>query len=105
MKRTLIFVFLAALTQTAAAHHLDDYDAQIRAEANLPGEWFTCKSTDDCALVSVPCRSDLAVNAAHRDVAREALIDAFPFCLGSSLNDTEAACERRACVTRPAKKE
>jgi hypothetical protein len=105
MKSTLSLVFLAALIKPAAAHHLEDYDARIRAEAHLPGEWFACKSADDCTLVSVPCRSDLAVSAAHREAARDALVDAIPFCLGSSLNDTEAACEKRQCVTLPAKKD
>jgi hypothetical protein len=103
MKSTLIFFFLAALMQGAAAHHLDDYDARMRAEARLPDDWFVCKKTEDCALVSVPCRSGLAVNAAHVDAARDALIEAFPFCLGSTLSDTEAACEKRQCVTEPAK--
>lgn len=105
MKRGLILLLLMASTQIASAHHLDGYDARIRAEANLAPSWFACKTTKDCALVSVPCQSDLAVNAAWRDDAREALIKAFPFCLGSSTSDTEATCEKRQCVTSPAKQE
>ncbi len=105
MKRVVSFLSLLASTQIAFAHHLEDYDARIRAEAHLAPSWFTCKTSRDCALVSVPCQSDLAVNSAWRDQAREALIDAFPFCLGSSLSDTEATCKERQCVTSPAKKE
>jgi hypothetical protein len=105
MKQGLILLSLLASTQIAVAHHLDDYDARIRAEARLAPSWFACKTSKDCALVSVPCQSDLAVNAAWRDQAREALIDAFPFCLGSSISDTEATCEKRECVTSPAKQD
>jgi hypothetical protein len=103
MKPILIVVSLLAFIGDAAAHHLDNYDARIRAEAQLFAEWFSCKSKNDCALVSVPCRSGLAVNSAHVDDAKEALIRTFPFCLGTSLDDTEAACERRQCVTKPKK--
>jgi hypothetical protein len=105
MKRNLGLLFLIASLQPAVAHHLDDFDARIRAEASLPQEWFACKSSEDCALVSVPCQSDLAVNTAYRDEAREALINAFPFCLGASTSDTEASCSKRQCVTSPSKKE
>lgn len=105
MKRGLVLLLLMASTQIAFAHHLDGYDARIRAEAHLAPSWFACKTTKDCVLVSVPCQSDLAVNAAWRDEAREALIDAFPFCLGSSTSDTEATCEKGQCVTSPAKQE
>jgi hypothetical protein len=90
---------LAFLCAPAHAHHLDDYDARVRAEAHLPAEWFACRVTKDCALVSVPCRSGLAINAQHVDEAREALIQAIPSCLGSSLDDTEAVCERNQCAT------
>ncbi len=103
MKSGVVLALLITLTDTALAHHLDDYDARIRAEARLPAEWFTCKSSEDCALASVPCQSGLAVNTSYKEQAREALIDAFPICLGTSLNDTEATCEKRQCATRPIK--
>lgn len=99
--RTFILLGLLVLSSAAArAHHLDDYDARVRAEANLPADWFSCRVTKDCDLVSVPCRSGLAINKQYVDVARDALIQAIPFCLGSSLDDTEAACEKNQCVTR-----
>lgn len=100
---TFLLVAPLMMLQTATAHHLDEYDARIRAEAKLPAQWFTCKSSKDCALVSVPCQSDLAVNASHVDEAREALIKEYPFCLGTSLNDTQAACEEHQCVTKSTK--
>lgn len=103
MGLSLAALLLAA--STAGAHHLDDYDARVRAEARLPAAWFSCRTDKDCDLVSVPCRSDLAVNAQRVDAARAALIAADPFCLGSSLHDTEAACEKRQCVTRDHKSE
>jgi hypothetical protein len=100
MKALFLFLSLALVSSAASAHHLDDYDALVRAEAHLPAEWFACRVTKDCDLVSVPCRSGLAINARHVDEAREALIEAIPFCLGSSLDDTEAVCEKNQCATR-----
>jgi hypothetical protein len=100
-------MFLTALplfTQTAAAHHLDNYDERIRATAELPSDWFACNSSADCALVSVPCQSDLAVNASHADETRASLVRAFSFCLGSSLHDSESACHERQCATGPKKR-
>lgn len=98
-----LLAFWAAFAPIAFAHHLDDYDARIRGEAALPAEWFACKSARDCELVSVPCQSDLAVNASHVDQAREALIQRYPFCLGTSLHDTEALCKERRCATESSK--
>lgn len=100
-KKWILFLAVPILLpQAAAAHHLDEFDERIRKEANLPAEWFTCKLAKDCDLVSVPCQSDLAVNIAHSAQAREALIQKFPFCLGSDQHDTEVACEKRQCVTK-----
>lgn len=101
-KSVLILTAALAVAQPALAHHLDDYESRMRAAANLPESWFACKSKDDCTLVAVPCQSDLAVASGHRDDARVALIRAFPFCLGSDLHDTAAACRKRRCVTEPA---
>jgi hypothetical protein len=103
MKFAFLLIGFFAFIQDAVAHHLEDYDAHIRAEAKLPDEWFSCKKKDDCTLVSVPCRSGLAVNSVHMGEAREALITAFPFCLGQSIDDTEAACEHGQCVTKSEK--
>jgi hypothetical protein len=103
MKAILFLIGFLAFAQDATAHHLDDYDAQIRAEAKLPADWFSCKKNGDCTLVSVPCRSGLAVNSNHHDEAREALIKAIPFCLGQSIDDTTAACEHNECVTKSEK--
>lgn len=103
----MIWMLLASpivLAQTAAANHLDEYDARIREEAKLPAMWFSCKSSSDCDLVSVPCQSDLAVNTSYSAEAREALIREYPFCLGTSLHDTKASCEERQCVTKDEKK-
>jgi hypothetical protein len=99
----LSMIAFSAFAQQAAAHHLDDYDARIRGEATLPAGWFTCSKADDCDLVSVPCQSGLAVNAAHKEEAQELLNHHFYFCLGSSLDDTAAACKARHCVTEPKK--
>lgn len=98
----LALLSLLALPASAFAHHLDDYDARIRAEARLPEDWFTCKDKDDCTVVEVPCQWDLAVSARHADAARDALIDAFPFCLGTALHDTAATCQHSRCTTEPA---
>lgn len=98
--RALLFLTLFLAPLSALAHHLDDYDAHIRQEAKLPTAWFSCHASKDCDLVPVPCRSGLAVNSRHIDEARAALVDAYPFCLGSALDDTEAACEEGQCVTR-----
>lgn len=59
----------------------------------------------DCALVSVPCQSGLAVNAGHVDEAREVLINRYLSCLGTSLSDTKAARDERECVAKPTKGE
>ncbi len=99
----LLSILAAALSQSAAAHHLDDYDARIRRDADLPAAWFKCQAAKDCELVSVPCQSDLAVAARYKTEAREALVKEYPFCLGSSLHDTEASCEKRECVTKGTK--
>ena len=98
--RTLVFLSLVLAPLAAYAHHLDDYDARVREEARLPAGWFSCRTAKDCDLVSVPCRSGLAINGSHADEARKALVETYPFCLGSSLDDTEAACEKGQCVTR-----
>lgn len=105
MRIGLILLVVTSLLglQTATAHHLDEYDARIRAEAKLPSKWFACKLASDCTLVHVPCQSGLAVNASHLDEAREALIRAYPFCLGQSLSDTEPVCEKRQCLTKSTK--
>lgn len=100
MRGFLLFLLLALVPSGVGAHHLDDFDRHIREEASLPAGWFACRAEQDCALVQVPCRSRLAVNGSHVDDAREALISAYPFCLGSDLEDTEAACEKGQCVTR-----
>jgi hypothetical protein len=92
------------ITQPASAHHLDDYDSRIRKEANLPAAWFACRTSEDCALVSVPCQSGLAVNADHSAQAQEALNQKYFFCLGSSLEDTVASCHARQCATEPKEK-
>jgi integrase len=68
MKRFLVFAILFAPV-TAFAHHLDAYDRKIRKAANLPLAWFACKTDKDCDLVSVPCKSDIAVNGSHKDEA------------------------------------
>lgn len=104
--RRLAFSFaaLAAFTGAAAAHHLDDYDARIRAEAGLPADWFSCRTAGDCDLVNVPCQSGLAVSAAHSAEAQDVLNHHYFFCLGSSAGDTVAACEARRCVTEPKNK-
>lgn len=98
--RALLFLTLILAPLSARAHHLDDYDAHIRKEANLPSGWFSCRTSKDCGLVPVPCRSGLAVNGQHLDEARAAVVSAYPLCLGSALDDTEAACDRGQCVTR-----
>jgi hypothetical protein len=104
MKRCFLLAgVFAAFVHSAAAHHLDGFDARIRGEAHLPAEWFNCKSEKDCDLVSVPCQNDLVVNATHKDEAREALIRKYPFCLGMSLHDTKASCEKHECITEEAK--
>jgi hypothetical protein len=103
MKFLLVVMSMLALTENVAAHHLDDYDARIRSQAKLPADWFSCKTKDDCTLVSVPCESGLAVNSSHVDEAREALITAIPFCLGQSYDDTEATCEHGQCATKTIK--
>jgi len=90
MKPILIVVSLLAFIGDAAAHHLDNYDARIRAEAQLFAEWFSCKSKNDCALVSVPCRSGLAVNSAHVDDAKEALIRELSPIFGDGLKHQAA---------------
>lgn len=101
--RLLSLAVFAAFIQPAAGHHLDDYDARIRAEANLPAAWFNCGKAEDCDLASVPCQSGLAVNASHKDEAQDALNHHFYFCLGSAVEDTQATCEKRHCVTEPKK--
>lgn len=98
----LLFIPLVIL-QVAEARHLDEYDVRIRAEARLPAQWFICKSSTDCELVSVPCQSGLAVNTSRAAEAREALIKEYPLCLGQSLNDTKAVCDERQCVTKSTK--
>lgn len=100
MKRILVSA-LIFMSDAVSAHHLDAYDRKIRAEAHLPPAWFACKTVKDCDLVSVPCKSDIAVNGAHKDEAREALIDRYPFCLGESAHDSEASCEEGQCMTNP----
>ncbi len=100
----LSLLVAACLPPTAQAHHLDSYDARIRTEANLPAAWFTCKKSDDCALVSAPCQSGLAVGAAHAEEAQDRLNHTYFFCLGSPMDDTAASCEARRCVTEPKKK-
>jgi hypothetical protein len=105
-RRCTSILFIAISTpQMAGAHHLDEYDTRIHAEIKLPAEWFICRREADCALVSVPCQSGLAANAGHVDEAREVLTNRYPFCLGTSLSDTKAACEERQCVTKLTKGE
>jgi hypothetical protein len=84
----------------ASAHPLDEYDQRIRAEAELPAGWFPCRREVECALVSVPCRSDLAMSADHVDKVGEVLINRYTFCLGTSLSDAKAVCEGRQYVTK-----
>ncbi len=96
----LLFFVSMALPCSASAHHLDEYDGRIRMEAELPAAWFKCRAAKDCELVSVPCQSDLAVGGSYKAEAREKLIERYPFCLGSSLHDTEASCEKGECVTK-----
>ncbi len=98
--RAFLLLLLALAPSAASAHHLDDFDAHVREEAGLPAEWFACRTARDCGLVQVPCRARLAINESHVDAARAALINAYPFCLGSDLDDTEAACEKGQCVSR-----
>jgi hypothetical protein len=101
---SLALIAAAALADVAQAHHLDGYDARIRAEAHLPAAWFSCKTADDCDLAAVPCQSGLAVSKSHRDETQEILNHTYFFCLGSPMEDTVAACEARRCVTEPKKK-
>ncbi|MEK8095421.1 hypothetical protein WOC76_23460 [Methylocystis sp. IM3] len=103
MKMARATLALVALARPAFAHHLDDYDRRLRRDADLPAAWFTCGSAKECEMVSVPCQSDLAVAARHAAQARERLVETYPFCLGSSLHDTEAACEEHECVTKATK--
>jgi hypothetical protein len=51
----------------------------------------------------VPCQSGLAVNAGHEAEAQDVLNHKYFFCLGSSLDDTMAACKARRCVTESKK--
>jgi hypothetical protein len=100
-KRCTSIVFVALWTpQIAGAHHLDEFDTRIRAEAKLPAGGFNCRREVDCAFVSVPCQSGFAVNAGHVDEAGEVFINRYPFCLGTSLSDTKATCEESQCVTK-----
>ncbi|HEY8161458.1 MAG: hypothetical protein ACR650_05550 [Methylocystis sp.] len=105
MKRLLISSLIwVALANSAPAHHLDNYDERIRAEANLPAAWFNCKKNDDCELVSVPCQSGLAVSASYKKEAQDVLNHTYFFCLGSSAEDTTATCKARRCVTEQKQK-
>ncbi len=100
MQRFIVFIVIL-MSGDALAHHLDAYDRKIRATANLPAAWFRCKTIKDCDLVSVPCKSDIAVNGEYKDVARQALISHYAFCLGESAHDSEASCEDGQCMTSP----
>jgi hypothetical protein len=105
MNKLIFSVPLLVLSfQAAEAHHLDNYDSRIRDEAGLPTTWFSCNTTSDCALVTVPCHSDLAVNAEHLNQVEEEISKKYPFCLGSTLKDTAASCEAHQCVTRGVRK-
>jgi hypothetical protein len=96
-------IFIVFVSTNAFAHHLDEYDERIRAEAQLPNDWFSCKTEKDCDLVSVPCQSDLAINAKHVTEAREALINHYWICLGSSQHDSQAMCDEHQCTTKSLK--
>jgi hypothetical protein len=98
----IAFTWSVVSLKPAFAYHLDEYDARIRTEANLPTEWFSCRNTKDCDLVAVPCQSDLAIHSAHVEEARECLIDAYPFCLGW-MQDTKASCEVDQCMAKGVK--
>lgn len=102
--KQLLILSLMIFSSPALAHHLDDYDAKIRKEANLPTKWFSCKTADDCVLVSVPCKSDMAVSKIYSEEAQESLIHRYPFCLGSDVHDTEAICDEAQCMTNPVTK-
>ncbi len=103
-RMTLFFSFVL-FTSSSSAHHLLEYDERIRGEAKLPAKWLACKTTKDCDLVSVPCQSDLAINAKFKNDARDVLVHNFWFCLGTSQHDSEAVCEDHQCVTKPTKPE
>lgn len=103
-KAFALSLLIAAFAPMAQAHHLEDYDARIRAEANLPVSWFACETNDDCALVSVPCQSGLSVSASHAEEAQDRLNHVYFFCLGSAVEDTAASCEARRCLTEPKKR-
>jgi hypothetical protein len=106
MKKIWVLPFAASamFVGKAMAHHLDDYDARIRKEADLPASWFACKTDDSCVLVSVPCQSGLAVTADHGAEAQEVLNEKYFFCLGSAADDTVASCVAHRCATEPKKK-
>ncbi len=97
---TIIFIFYAT---DAFAHHLDAYDEKLRQEMNLPSSWFTCKTSENCELVYVPCQSDMAVNKNHSDELSKAIIKRYPFCFGTDVHDTEAICDHGQCMTMPKK--
>lgn len=100
LKHFIIFLIMV-ISSAAAAHRINAYDQKIRNAANLPPAWFVCKTVKDCDLVSVPCKSDIAVNALHKEETRQALIERYPLCLGESIHESEASCDGGQCVTNP----
>ena len=80
------------------------YDIQMRKEFNMPPEWFTCKVTRDCGLVSIPCMASLSVSFKYKNAAQGAILKKFgPFmgCDASMIDISSPLCSNGQCVTIP----
>ena len=79
------------------------FDQVIRQNNNMPEIWFTCSTTDDCALVMVPCETSFAVNKSHWRDAQKRLCNGAEICADSCITrqpDTSSAvCQSGQCVT------
>jgi hypothetical protein len=75
-----------------------EYDRNMRKNYKMPAEWFSCKTSDDCSLVKVPCSTSLAVSRAFREKAHKLIGD--EVACAASLPDTSSTiCKMGQCVT------
>jgi len=79
------------------------YLTTIRKRANMPPEWFICKTSSDCSLIPIPCSpTDLAVCNAHKTEAEHALLNLYSagiVCPSPIPEPSSAVCNNGQCVT------
>jgi hypothetical protein len=87
-------IFLDLTIMSASPATVAGVPPDIRKTADLPFEWFSCRTVDDCVIVRRSCSMSYALNKSH---AQEAMKQIEKFCSQHPMD----GCPVVACLAVP----